>query len=324
MSAGLSNGGVGYLTTKLGLLCDLTSSLSVMSPSFLFPPHCLTPLSERHLEEFLWDLPLFDSGRSMQLVRQLASRLGISVGHVARALGVDKARLGERMVELFGGIPGYTADCMRGLTMGRQVSEYATRLVTDIEHMIRKRLDRPGMEADWLSEITNGRWAVVRNIGLCGRYPPRDGVILNTLIGYLRLRAGWSVSSVCEHVSVGESDSEECVCMWVCWNMLWGKRGSFSSLTNAYSHTCYTNNMIKCLQLLISQCMFPANVEKGRDCVPHTLHCLPPVVNPNPICHPLSCANEHRYLPSCHPLRGSFLTWSVSVFHLVPSAAEEW
>ena len=94
--------------------------------------------SDRHLDKWVWDLPLFTPAKAAVLAVKLHAALQLEGVDLWDALGVkrspanpaafDLEHLGAALEELFGGVPGYIAELLLELSKGHSLSTYTLEL----------------------------------------------------------------------------------------------------------------------------------------------------------------------------------------------------
>jgi hypothetical protein len=105
-------------------------------------------VADRNLKNWVWDLPLFVAPEAAKFAQHLADELkfpdsfdlwdavGAKKGGDA---SVDKTNLGEKLDELFGGVPGYIAQLMATLSQGGTLAVHTRSLQSRIERIVTKR-----------------------------------------------------------------------------------------------------------------------------------------------------------------------------------------
>jgi hypothetical protein len=160
-------------------------------------------VSNRHLDKWTWDLPLFSPLEAAQLaVKLIAAKQPDNNVDLWDALGIKKSEdnasanqdLGGALHELFGGVAGYTAELVLELVKGETLSTYVLVLSTRVRDIIvkaSKELASPEALAKfWLNEMraADNTWSCVRDAGLCGSAAPR-GVIFSLMLKWLLVYA---------------------------------------------------------------------------------------------------------------------------------------
>ena len=157
-----------------------------------------TLVSKRHLGKWCWDLPMFTPAEASRFAVDLHAALEVG-DDLWEALGIKKTaddtanmgNLGETLEELFGGVPGYTAELLLALKNGEALSQYV-KVLSDrvraiiVEATARRSITAKELSEEWLNEMRVGdnNWAAVRDSGLCGSNPPR-GVIFSKMLQWL-------------------------------------------------------------------------------------------------------------------------------------------
>ena len=156
--------------------------------------------SGRHLDKGVWDLPLFSPSEAATLAVKLHAALQLQDVDLWDALGVKKVEanaaldlenLGATLEELFGGVPGYTAELLVELSKGNPLSAYTLELSGRVRTIIVKAatarsISDEALSCAWLREMqaADNTWACMRDAGLCGSAAPR-GVIFTLMLKWL-------------------------------------------------------------------------------------------------------------------------------------------
>ena len=148
-----------------------------------------TFVSTRHIEKFVFDLPLFSRDEGFVLANQIAHALHVNLADAIP--GIRDEGIPEWLEERFGGIPGYSSEFLLGVKKGESYSKYALELSERVRIVIRNTAKEQNMSPKelsdcWMSEIQDPRytWESIRDSGLCGSHPPR-GVVLTELLKWL-------------------------------------------------------------------------------------------------------------------------------------------
>jgi hypothetical protein len=161
-------------------------------------------VSDRHLEKWTWDLPLFAPLEAAQLATKLlTAKQSDNDVDMWDALGIKKSEnnatanqdLGDALEELFGGVAGYTAELVLALVEGETLSAYVLKLSTRVNAIIVKASEKKSISPEalakfWLDQMraTDNTWSCVRDAGLCGTEAPR-GVIFSLMLKWLLIYA---------------------------------------------------------------------------------------------------------------------------------------
>jgi len=145
-------------------------------------------VAKRHLEKFVFDLPLFEKDECLEFTISLSSILNINVEDVLR---VPSAGIDDWLEERFGGVIGYAAEMFLEISKGDSVTQYMMELSRRMKTIISNVAERRGCTEDqlssvWLKEIKSkeNQWDCLRNAGLCGSSPPR-GIIFTEILKWL-------------------------------------------------------------------------------------------------------------------------------------------
>ncbi|KAF0717947.1 hypothetical protein As57867_001994, partial [Aphanomyces stellatus] len=135
-------------------------------------------VTKQHLETEVWDLPLFDSGETAKLAKDLQVALGIPNQMLEDALGfnmiqdeqVHWANLGEALDGLFGGEPDYTAEVFLGLQHGLTLDSFLANLyeciVDTFDNILVNSLLKEQLAKNWLTSTNYpyNRWPELRKV----------------------------------------------------------------------------------------------------------------------------------------------------------------
>jgi hypothetical protein len=145
-------------------------------------------VGKRHLEKFVFDLPLFTKDESLTFATRLCNSLDIDIED---ELGVPSAGIDDWLEERFGGVVGYIAEMCLEISQGNTVSQYISVLSNRINKLIletaaKNSISVKQLAEDWLNEIKSrdNSWLSLRNAGLCGSFAPRGiifAIIMNDL-----------------------------------------------------------------------------------------------------------------------------------------------
>jgi hypothetical protein len=182
-------------------------------------------VGKRSLKAWVWDLPVFSPNETAVFAVKLAQALELPLEDLYDALGVkvetkkggkeekqagsDGAdddvdahadekyaelyeNLGARLEELFGGVLGYTAECLLGLKKGESLTDYALQLKSSGSDSSVLGAMKAAAKGDhnlealckaWFNLINrrDSDWGFLRDAGLCGSGAPR-GVILRFVL----------------------------------------------------------------------------------------------------------------------------------------------
>lgn len=176
-------------------------------------------VAKQHLKRWVFNLPRFTSQESADFALKLSKELQVKHEDLLDAFGVKwdstqtttmttttaattssdasgsaRKRLGDVLEEFFGGIPGYIAECLLGLSKGEAVSDYTGELYERIGSVILKAAKErgvlvEGLARDWLKEFKDPviPWLSLRDSGLCGTDGPPRGVIFTSVLRRLFL-----------------------------------------------------------------------------------------------------------------------------------------
>jgi hypothetical protein len=159
------------------------------------------------LEKWVWDLPLMSGDEAATFAMELvAAKHGKVEVDLWEALSIKKPdgddevvnenlakmNLAEKLDELFGGVPGYTAELVQELCQGATLSSYLLTLSARVRSIIVKASKEGGFSSpealatNWLIDLRSpeNTWACIRDAGLCGSGPPR-GVIFSLVLKWL-------------------------------------------------------------------------------------------------------------------------------------------
>ena len=147
-------------------------------------------VGKRHLEKFVFDLPLFTKDESLTFASRLCNNLNIVLED---ELGVPSAGIDDWLEERFGGVVGYIAEMCLEISQGNTVSQYISVLNRRIKRVImtvaeRRNITEEQVASIWLKEILspNNDWDCLRDAGLCGSSSPR-GVIFASILTSLHM-----------------------------------------------------------------------------------------------------------------------------------------
>jgi hypothetical protein len=147
-----------------------------------------TWVAKRHIENLVFDLPLFRKDECVTFAAHLSTMLNINLEDT---IGVPAAGIDDWLEERFGGVIGYIAELILEISKGKTVSQYMTILDDRMNKLIqetatKKSISNKQLAEDWLNEIKyrNNNWLSLRNAGLCGSYAPR-GVIFALILKLL-------------------------------------------------------------------------------------------------------------------------------------------
>ncbi|KAF0692806.1 Aste57867_16147 [Aphanomyces stellatus] len=115
-------------------------------------------VTKQHLRKAVWDLPLFDSGETAELAKDLQVALGIPNRMLEDALGfnmiqdeqVNLANLGEALDGLFGGVPGYTAEFFLALHLGLSLDMFLPNCMSALWTPLPKPWEITDRSTKWL------------------------------------------------------------------------------------------------------------------------------------------------------------------------------
>ena len=150
-------------------------------------------VAKRHLEMFVFDLPLFSKEECADFANKLCNSLGINLEHGID--GVPPAGIDDWLEERFGGVVGYIAEMFLEISKGNLVSQYMSSLSNRISAIIsntavKRHISQRELSEDWLNEIKSDEntWSCLRDAGLCGSSPPR-GVMFSLILKWLCIYA---------------------------------------------------------------------------------------------------------------------------------------
>ena len=148
-----------------------------------------TWVSKKHLQNLVFDLPLFTKEECFDFANSLCKSLNINLENGID--GVPPAGVDDWLEERFGGVVGYIAELFLDISNGNLVSQYILALSTRIMEVIsnsaeRRHISNEQLAKDWLNEIKSdeNKWACLRNTGLCGSSAPR-GIIFSLILKLL-------------------------------------------------------------------------------------------------------------------------------------------
>ena len=112
-------------------------------------------VAKRHLENLVFDLPLFTKEECFDFANNLCNSLGINLKN---AIGVPPAGVDDWLEERFGGVVGYIAEMCLEISKGNLVSHYLFILSTRMKKVISnsattKHISIMELVIDWLKEI---------------------------------------------------------------------------------------------------------------------------------------------------------------------------
>jgi hypothetical protein len=150
-------------------------------------------VAEKHLENLVFDLPLFTKKECMTFATRLCNNLNIVLED---ELGVPPAGMDDWLDEKFGGVVGYIAELVLAISKGNSVSQYFTALSSRMKKVMRKSAKENSISInqlaeDWLNEIKaeDNDWGCLRDVGLCGSSSPRGvifALVLKSLYTFFR------------------------------------------------------------------------------------------------------------------------------------------
>jgi len=145
-------------------------------------------VDERHLEKYVFDLPLFNKTECLTFATKLSSKLGINLED---KIGIPGAGMDDWLEERFGGVVGCIAEMLLDITKDNTVSQHILALSGRINGTIskvakRRSLSEAQLASVWLKEIQSAdcTWKCLRDAGLCGSSAPH-GVIFTRILMWL-------------------------------------------------------------------------------------------------------------------------------------------
>jgi hypothetical protein len=135
-------------------------------------------VGDQHLEKSVFDLPPFTKEEGMKFASSLLKSFDKTDIEFAEYFGdISVDGIGDCLEEMFGGIPGYVAECILYFSNNRSFTDYGNALKQRIESLIDKASNKESL----LKEINESKWKNLRNLGLCGSKSPR-GIIFSLLL----------------------------------------------------------------------------------------------------------------------------------------------
>ena len=135
---------------------------------------------DRHLQKFVYDLPLFTKGEMLDYAKKTVEGLGHPIEHLSNYLCVTTDGIADCLEQYFGGVPGYISECLIGLAKKASFESFCKELSKRIENLFKKRYGErfPTFCLTWLNlfDTAQDPWSDIRNLGLCGSVAPRGAI----------------------------------------------------------------------------------------------------------------------------------------------------
>jgi hypothetical protein len=141
--------------------------------------------SEQHLRDDVVDMPFLDLNSGWNFAFILAEKLGYNLENKLEEQGVIIDGGPEFLEQQFGGVPGYIAEFVFEIKNDVPMFTFFIKLEERIFSVMNKgaRVSKQDLATNTLIEINkpNNPWDGIRNLGLCGKFPPRGQIAVMIL-----------------------------------------------------------------------------------------------------------------------------------------------